>query len=252
MDARAGVGVGWRGGTRRRALLAPGTRRRALLALPAALAAIALVPPPARAALGDAAATQAYIQANYSLVVAAASQIRPIEARLRGVLARVRHECPRGAANSPQDSDSEALSNEVIGALVTAAAPLIAPAARRFNRAAGRLTWSNAGLTRAVHAYVDKGGRLIALAQPRLCADVASWAASGFAALPASTVSFDAAFMPNWVAPGELPAGLAPYETAAERPLVARTAHLESEFTELEAREVETWGDIMNALELWP
>jgi hypothetical protein len=65
-------------------------------------------------------------------------------------------------------------------------------------------------------------------------------------------VRFDAVFMPNWVAAGDLPADLARFETAAERPLLTRTEHMESELTELEAREVETWGQIMNTLELWP
>ena len=70
--------------------------------------------------------------------------------------------------------------------------------------------------------------------------------------LPGSTGAFDARFMPNWVSVGELPAALARYETPSERPLIRRTEHLEEEVAELEAREVETWGQIMNVLELWP
>ena len=58
--------------------------------------------------------------------------------------------------------------------------------------------------------------------------------------------------MSAWVAPGELPAGLARYKTPDERPLLARTRRLEEQFTNLEAREVETYAKIMNALGLSP
>jgi len=58
--------------------------------------------------------------------------------------------------------------------------------------------------------------------------------------------------MSVWIAPGELPAALARYETAQERPLLRATSRLEQEFTEMEARAVETWGEIMNTLALLP
>jgi len=156
------------------------------------------------------------------------------------------------AAGSPQDAQSTQLSNEVIGAMVTAVVHLDPLAAREFVSAAGPLTWSNRALTRTVHAYISKVKTLAALAPPKLCSDIESWAASGFRTLPASTIGFAPRFMSAWVAPGELPTALARYETAAEDPLLQRTNHLESEFTELEAREVETWSQIMNALALWP
>jgi len=222
---------------------------RALLAV---IVGMSVAPARALAGAGDSVATRGYIEANYRLVQAATSRIVPIEAALRGVLRGVRAECPMAAAGSPQDSQSTQLSDEVIGAMVTAAVALDRPAGREFVSAAARLTWSDGALTRAVHAYVGKVRTIVALAPPKLCSDIESWAASGFRALPASTVAFDARFMPNWVAPGELPATLGRYETAEERPLIARTHQLEEQFTELEAREVETWRQIMNALELWP
>jgi hypothetical protein len=137
--------------------------------------------------------------------------------------------------------------------MVTAAVRLVElPASREFVRIAGRLSWSDRALTRTVHAYVSKAKGLVALAQPKLCSDVESWAASGFRTLPASTVSFAPRFMSVWIAPGELPAALARYETAEERPLLRRTNQLEAKFTEMEARAVETWGEIMDTLVLLP
>jgi len=159
---------------------------------------------------------------------------------------------PAGRRGLPQDPESTQLSNEVISALVTAAVALDRPAGRRLVKAAGHLSWSNHPLTATVHMYVGRVATLVALAPPDLCADVKSWAANAFKTLPASTVSFAPRFMEAWVAPGELPAGLARYENAEDRRLADRTGRLEAQFTELEAREVETWGSIMNALDLWP
>jgi hypothetical protein len=226
---------------------------RSVPALLATLAVVALTPASALAAGGDVATTRAYVQANYRLVQAVTSKIVPIEATLRGIRARILHECPLAAAGSPENTDSEQLSDEVIGAMVTGAVHLVElPASREFVRIAGRLQWSDAALTSAVHAYVGKARGLVALAQPKLCSDVESWAASGFRTLPASTTVFAPRFMSLWIAPGELPAALARYETAAERPLLRRTNQLEKEFTEMEARAVETWGGIMDGLGLLP
>jgi hypothetical protein len=218
----------------------------------AALAGLSLAPAGAQAAPGDAAATQAYLQANYALVSYFAAHIPSARAQLAGVLAGVRRECPRAAAESPQDVDSEQLSNEVIGTMVTTVVQRNLAPTRRFERAVQALRWSNASLTKAVRAYVAKGRTLISLAVPHLCADVGAWVASDYRTLPASTVSFDRRFMPSWVAPGFLPHALAAYETPPERALARRTVVLEEEWTEFEAYEVETWGYIMNALVLQP
>jgi hypothetical protein len=114
------------------------------------------------------------------------------------------------------------------------------------------LHWSNGALTKAVRAYVAKGKTLISLAVPHLCADIRAWVASDYLTLPASTISFDRRFMPSWVAPGFLPHALAAYESPQERALARRTVVLEEKWTEFEAYEVETWGEIMNALVLQP
>ena len=218
----------------------------------AALAGLSLAPAGAEAASGDAAATQAYLQANYALVSYFAAHIAAARAELAGVLAGVRRECPRAAAESPEDVDSEQLSNEVIGTMVTTVAQRNLAPTRRFERAVQALRWSNGALTKAVRAYVAEGKTLTSLAVPHLCADIGAWVASDYLTLPASTVSFDRSFMPSWVAPGFLPHALAAYESPQERALARRTVVLEEKWTEFEAYEVETWGYIMNALVLQP
>ncbi len=213
----------------------------------------AALPASARAGGGDAATTRTYLEVNYRFVKDVASKIPSIERALHATATQVRGECPRAAAGSPQNSDSEQLSNEVVGTLVDTAVPLLVrPASLRFILVAGALKWSDGALTRTVQAYVAKLKTLGTLGVPSLCSDVRVWAASGFRTLPGSTVRFSKRFMANWVSAGELPAGLARYETPAERSLVRRTKVLEGKVADLEAREVETWSQIMDGLELAP
>jgi hypothetical protein len=226
--------------------------RRSGLALLIAVSALTLAPASALAAQGDAAATRAYIQADYRLVRTGVSGIPRIEATLRKVLAGVRAECPMVAAGSPQNPQSTELSDEVIGAMVLSVVALDRPAGRAFVNAAGHLAWSDPTLTRTIQSYVGKVKVLVAMPQPKLCSDVKSWAATGFTTLPTSTLAFSPRFMSAWVALGELPAALARYETPEDRAQFARTHRLEEQFTDLEAREVETYSQIMNALGLSP
>jgi hypothetical protein len=224
----------------------------ALRACLVCLAPMAL-PAQAQAGGGDAPATRTYLEVNYRFVQDVASRIRPIEATLHRTATQVLGECPKAAAGSPQDTDSEQLSNEVVGTLVDTAVPrLVHSASLRFILVAGALHWSNSALTRTIHAYVAKLKALGTLGVPSLCSDVRVWVASGFHTLPGSTVRFSKRFMANWVSAGELPPALARYETPSERSLIRRTKRLEGEIADLEAREVETWGRIMDGLELEP
>jgi hypothetical protein len=224
-------------------------RVRPLLALVAA--AVTLMAPSAASA-SNAGATRTYLNANYALVQAAHTRIHEVESTLRGLLAKVRGECPLAAAGSPEEAQSERLSNEVIGTMVLTAIRLDLPAGRAYVRAVRSLRWSSSSLTRSVHAYAEKVAKMISLPVPKLCQDVRSWAGSGFKILPAATRPFDTAFLGSWVSPGFLPSGLRPYEGASVRSLVRVTEKQESDIVELEAREVETWGKIMDSLELLP
>lgn len=221
----------------------PALATSALLALPAS----------ALAASGDVATTQKYVQANYALVQAGSSKLGAARAALRAVQNQIEGECPRAAAESPQNPDSTQLSNEIIGAMVTNAYHTDVPAGESFIRAAGGLRWSNHRVTSTVQSYVAKLKVLIALQPPNVCADVRAWVASDYQTLPASTVRFDAQFMPNWVAIGEMPGSLGPYERPSQKAVLHRMNALKEQLTEFEAGDgVETWGDIMNALVLNP
>ena len=225
----------------------------AALALCLILAACtAFAPAPAGAASGDEAATSAYVEADLRLMHSAVNRTPESEAAINGVLRGVRADCPRAAAASPQNAQSTQLSNEVIGAMVMSVVAPGLPLAKPFVRATEHLRWSSGSLTREIGAYVGHLRTLTQLAPPHLCSDIRSWAASGFQALPASTVSFDRRFLPAWVAAGYLPRALARFENGSTRALARRVASYENAFVEFEAREIEQWGHIMSALELWP
>lgn len=151
-----------------------------------------------------------------------------------------------------QDPQSTELSNELIGALVTAVVHTDLPVGRAYVREVAPLRWSDRRLTAQIQIYAEHVRTLVGLAEPHVCADVRAWAASGFQTLPATTVAFAPKFMAAWVALGELPGALAASTTPAERGLVAKIERMEATFTDLEAREVSTWGAAMTALELWP
>lgn len=215
-------------------------------------AMMALAVPPAAMAAGDGSTTDAYLRANYALVQVGYAHLHTSIAGYRGVLSQVRGQCPRAGAGSPQDPESTELSNEVIGAMVLAAAKPDLPAIRTYLRAVSGMRWSSSSVTRAVSGYAANLGRLYRLSSPDLCGDIARWAASGFRALPSTTLSFDKVFYPSWVALGLVPPGIAGFENGEGRALAHDAERLESKLTEAEAEAVETWGDIMNELELNP
>jgi hypothetical protein len=225
-------------------------RGRTTILLAALLASSACAP--ASAAASDASATQAYLQADYRLVQRAATHLGVASSALDGLLARVQRECPRAAGAGPQDEQSTELSNEVVGAMITAAIHSDLGSIREFVRAVAPLRWSSHRLTAQVHGYVSQMRTMAALAQPDVCADIRAWAASGFHALPATTLSFSPRFMACWVALGMIPNGLSRFESGAGRALARRDEGLENRISEFEVHRVQEYGRIMNALELSP
>jgi hypothetical protein len=203
-------------------------------------------------ALSDTAVSHVYLEADYRLVRSAISKLPRIEGAVHGVLRQVRRECPAAGAGSPQDPESTQMSDEVIGAMVLAVVALDKPVGRRFVAETRGLSWQDRALTRTVRTYVASVKALLAMPVPNLCSDVRAWSASRFTALPATTLQFAPRFIANWVSLGELPRALSRCEAPSDRALAARTLRLESIITDFEAREVETWGEIMNTLELWP
>ena len=218
-----------------------------------AVLALAAAPSAALASSGNAAATRAYIQANYALVRAARSNLATGTAALKSLVHQITGECPLAAAESPENHDSEQLSNEIAGAMTVAGYHPDVAAIGAFVHAVGGLHWSNRTLTRTVKTYATQLHGLATLAVPDVCGDVKAWAAGGFQALPASTVQFDQRYYAVDIEAEEVTLRLfSPFESAGEASLVRRTKQLEAPLAEAEANAVADYTQILDALKLNP
>ncbi|MHB8531160.1 MAG: hypothetical protein ACYDC2_00415 [Solirubrobacteraceae bacterium] len=218
----------------------------------AMLATCALAAAPAAAHASDASVTESYLRANLALVTAGHDHLGASVAGYHSVLAHVRSSCPKIAASSPQDPESTQLTDEVIGAMVLASAKPDLGAIGAYLRAVRGMRWSSASVTHAVSSYASMLRRTYKLSPPNLCGDVGSWTTSGFKTLPSTTVGFVKVFLPNWVALGLVPPGIGRFESGPARGLAGRAERYERQLTDAEAQAVETWGSIMDTLELNP
>jgi hypothetical protein len=216
-----------------------------------AVLALAAAPSVASAGSQNATATRAYIRANYALVRTARANLATGNAALQSLVRQITGECPLAAAESPEDHDSEQLSNEVVGAMTVVAYRPDAAAIATFARAVGGLRWSNGALTRTVRHYATQLKGLAALATPDVCADVRAWVAGGFQTLPASATQFDQLYYAEDIEAEEVPLRLlAPYESAASASLLHRTKQLEAPLAEAEANAVADYTKILDSLDL--
>jgi hypothetical protein len=228
----------------------PSIRSLALTAL--SLLVLALAPTVACAASADRAASEAYVRANYALVRAGQAKLASAEAALQGLLANIKRECPHVVAGSPQDEASEKLTWEIAAAMRVVAFHRVAGPIAAFARTVRTLHWSNAGLTRSVRDYARRLSAEAATTAPDFCADLRTWKASGYTKLPSGTLPFVNAFYPVQ-AIGMLPKRqLTPYLSGAQSAVLARTNQIEGQLSDFEANAVETWGKIMDAVELNP
>lgn len=215
-----------------------------------ALAALALLPATAPAASSDVATTEAYVRANYKLVSTGHRLTPTARARIRGLRERLRRECPGVVKGSPQNEDSEKLTWETIGAMTISGYSPGAGAAATFSRTVAKLHWSNAALTRAVHKYARQGLAEVRTPLPDVCGDLRAWKASGYTKLPETTIRFRKTFYENYVGVGFMPNAMLRLVPASQRALVQRARHWEEAIAEVEAFEVETFGEIIDLLGL--
>jgi hypothetical protein len=227
--------------------------RGAALTLSATLAALgscAAMLPCTSLAASDVASTEAYVRANYALVSTGHRLIPTAHARILALRERLRSECPRVVAGSPQNEDSEKLTWELIGAMTIAGYRPGLAAATQFSQAVSKLSWSNASLTNAVRRYTRQGLAEVRTPPPDVCGDLRAWKASGYRVLPASTIHFRQTFYENYVGVGFMPTQLARLVPASQKALAQRSRHYEEALAEFEAHEVETFGEIIDLLGL--
>jgi hypothetical protein len=215
--------------------------------------ALLLVPSAALASAGDEAATQTLARATDTLVRAASPEVAKGLAAAKRYAGNITAGCPHAATGSPQNGQSEQLDDEVIGGMTVAGYSVAAAPIARFKRAVHGLHWSSGRLTRAVSTFADKLQKLSTLALPNVCADIQSWAASGYKTLPAGTVPFVRHFLRVTPEAEEVPLIIqlvSPYATAADFPILRRVERLETRLGEAEAAAVETYSRLIIAVEL--
>lgn len=217
--------------------------------------ALAITPASALAKPGDVATTRRLALATDALVRAATPDVPRGLAAVRRYAAQTAAQCPGVALESPQDHDSEQLSNELVGAMTavgyrTAAAPIAT-----FAHAVEGLRWSNHRLTRAVHTLARKLQGISTLATPNLCGDIQAWVASHYTTLPASTVQFDRRYAAVETEAEEVPLIISlatPYASPVNFTVLRHVERLEAKLAEAEAHAVESYVHLMNALDLQP
>jgi hypothetical protein len=232
--------------------VAPRSLSIILAALLFALAAAPSASPAApRASPGDVAVTGAYIRADYAVLHATTAKLSAAKAAIVGLADRIVGECPKAAVGSPQNRDSEQLSDELVGALAVATYHTAAGPIAAFAHAVKGLHWSNPKLTRAVRSSATKLRALSTLPVPDLCGDVRAWAASSYQTLSAGTVGFDKSYFAVELEAGEVPLRLlVPSERGSDTSLVRRIERFEGRLGDFEANVVKYYVQVLDGLEL--
>jgi hypothetical protein len=209
-----------------------GDMLRRLAILLAALA-LGLAPARALAAPVDVASTHAYLVAGYAALHATVTTWSAIQTSIHKLNRRFAAECPNVGAGSPQNEESQKMSNEVAGALWATGYHTDAKIARTFVRAVQPLRWSNPAITRIARKFTKGLLEMVALQVPDLCGDVRAWSATGFATIPARTLAYDRHV--EAIEVKEIPPRLLrPYVQPADKALAARDERLNTQFQNLE------------------
>jgi hypothetical protein len=199
----------------------------------AALLALGVAPAGALAGSGNAAATHAYIEANFKLTRAAEASVAPVQAKIVAFDKQLAQECPKAGTGGPEDNESQKVSHEAADALWSLSYGADAGQIRAFAKTVDSLSWSNPKLTRIARHYAKTLEGLAALPLPDLCTNVREWKASDFRTIPAATLQLDerAEALEGHTIPPQL---LAPYERPADRGIVAETTRLETKLEHTE------------------
>jgi hypothetical protein len=199
----------------------------------AALLALGVAPAGALASSGNAAATHAYIEANFKLTRAAEASVAPVQAKIVAFDAQLGSECSKAGEGGPENEESQKVSHEAADALWSISYGADIVPIRTFAKTVGSLSWSNPNLTRIARHYASTLEGLAALPLPNLCANVREWKASDFHTIPAATLQLDerAEALEGQTIPQQL---LAPYERPSDRAIVAQTTRLETKLEHTE------------------
>jgi hypothetical protein len=153
--------------------------------------AIAVAPAQALASSQDLAATHSAIVAGYSLARAGVATINIAQSRVESLNRKLAVECPGVGRGTPETEASQPMSHEVAVALWSIAYGSARGPIEKFARAMKPLHWTSPRINRVAHAFVANLTGLATIPLPDLCADVRTWTASGFTAVPRNVSELD-------------------------------------------------------------
>jgi hypothetical protein len=157
-----------------------------------ACAASACLPAHALASVhtDDVAATRAYLSAADAYERSAYAQVEASAAAIEAQAGEIGGECPSVLTYAPRDAAFAELGGEADTTAFYAGTAPERPMLLRLAHTIERLRWSDRKLTRLVRAEAAEERAIVTLALPDVCADIAAWQASGYAALPQSAARF--------------------------------------------------------------
>ena len=223
----------------------------------------------------DAAATRAYLQADYAYVQANMTSLPTVRVALEGLTNRIAGECPGVMKGAPspfglpnegsepppsarrfaelrrEEDQASTLQSELASALGVAVSQADRQEALVFVGAVTPLSWSDPTVAILVHERVAELQERLGQALPDVCADMRAWVASGYRTLSPATKEYRAKQEARRAAIVTIAGGhlvlaprptleqlLARYENAVDRALIARARRLaQSELSKLRSLE---------------
>jgi hypothetical protein len=138
----------------------------------------------------DAAATRVYLRASAAYErIATTEMVRSVTA-MQARTNAITGGCPSALMYAPRDEAFGGFGEEAGATVYWAGAVFMSSADLRLAGAFAHLRWSDRKLTRLVHAEAAEQRMIATLALPDVCADIAAWKASAYAALPQSAMRF--------------------------------------------------------------
>ncbi len=215
--------------------------RRLIVGLSCAVCAC--LPAPALAAVhaDDVAATRAYLRAADAYEGSAHPEMGAGVAAIEARADEIAGECASALTYAPRDAAFGELVEEAGATVFFVGLAPVRSMMLRMAQTIGHLTWSDPRLTRLARAETAEERAIAALTLPDVCADIAAWKASAYAALPHSTAGFlmhvQAIESLSVVGPSEesreavLAKLLRRYEGPAERRTAKRIERLEAQMS---------------------
>jgi len=138
----------------------------------------------------DAAATRAYLRAADAYERGTYAEMGVLVAAIEAHAGEIGDECPSVLTYAPRDAAFEEVGQEAYTTAFFAGTAPERPMLLGLVHTIEHLSWSSRRLTRLVRAEATEERAITTLALPDVCADIAAWKASGYAALPQSAAMF--------------------------------------------------------------